>query len=142
MDTSRLPIPDIVVAGGALLTWIFALLSWYKASVSYMGFGASATGHGGYQWLPWAVEFLLFLFAGFMIANEMFNFVSLNVPAGTIYLAWSVVGTILVVLGILIKPSVGFGIGVKMGMNWPIWIIAIILSLVPIAGAYMKQQEA
>lgn len=142
VDTSNLPIPDMVVAGGALLTWIFALLSWYKASVDYMGFGASATGKGGYQWLPWVVYFLLFLAAGFMIANEMFDLVSLTLPIGTIYMIWGVIGTILIILGILIKPSVGFGVGVKMGMNWPIWIIAIIVSLIPIAGGYMKQKQA
>jgi hypothetical protein len=141
MDTSRLPIPDIVVAAGALLTWIFALLSWYKASVDYLGFGASATGKGGWQWLPWVIEFLLFLFAGFMIANEMFNFVDLNLPVASIYLIVGALGTITTILAILIKPSVGFGVGVKMGMNWPIWIIAIILSLVPIAGGYMKKQQ-
>jgi hypothetical protein len=142
MDTSRLPIPDIVVAVGALLTWIFALLSWYKASVAYLGFGASATGHGGWQWLPWTIEFLLFLFAGFMIVNEMFDLVALNLPVGTIYLVVGALGTITTILAIVIKPSVGSaGSGVNMGMNWPIWIIAIILSLIPIVGGYLKQQQ-
>lgn len=146
LDTSKLPIPDMVVAGGALLCWIFALLAWYKVTVDYMGFGGgSATGKGGWQWLPWTVYFLLFLFAGFMIANEMGNFVSLSLPTGVIYLAAGIAGTVFTILGILFKPSLGLGgfdVGVKMGMNWPIWIIMIILSLVPIAGGYMKMQEA
>ncbi|OFW60886.1 MAG: hypothetical protein A2W01_11935 [Candidatus Solincola sediminis] len=141
VDTSRLPIPDIVVAAGALLTFIFAMIGWYKASVDYLGFGASATGSGGWQWLPRLIELLLFLFAGFMIANEMFNLVDLSLPVGTIYLVVGALGTITTLLAILIKPSVGFGVGVKMGMNWPIWIIAIILSLAPIAGGYLKQQQ-
>ncbi|MBC7229514.1 MAG: hypothetical protein H5T74_03865 [Actinobacteria bacterium] len=139
LDTSKLPIPDLVVAGGALLCWIFALLGWYKASVEFFG---SATGKGGYQWWPWTIYFLLFLFAGFMIANEMGNFMSLSLPTGLIYLGWGAAGTLFTLLGFLFKPSVGFGIGVKMGMNWPVWIIMILLSLVPIAGGFMKFKEA
>lgn len=146
LDTSKLPIPDLVVAGGALLSWIFALLGWYKVTVDYLGYGGgSATGKGGYQWWPWTIYFLLFLFAGFMIANEMLNLVSLNIPTGIIYLAWGAAGTLFTILGILFKPSLGLGgfdVGVKMGMNWPIWIIMIILSLIPIVGGYMKMQEA
>jgi hypothetical protein len=65
----------------------------------------------------------------------------LNLPVASIYLIVGALGTITTILAILIKPSVGFGVGVKMGMNWPIWIIAIILSLVPIAGGYMKKQQ-
>jgi hypothetical protein len=146
LDTSKLPIPDLVVAGGALLSWIFALLGWYKVTVDYMGFGGgSATGRGGWQWLPWTVYFLLFLFAGFMIANEMFNFVELNLPTGLIYLAAGAAGTLFTILAILFKPSLGLGgfdVGVKMGMNWPVWIIMIILSLIPIAGGYLKFKES
>lgn len=138
IDTSKLPVPDLVVAVGALLCWIFALLGWYKASVEFLG---SATGKGGYQWWPWTIYFLLFLFAGFMIANEMGNFMSLSLPTGLIYLGWGAAGTLFTLLGFVFKPSVGFGIGVKMGMNWPVWIIMIILSFVPIVGGFMKFQE-
>jgi hypothetical protein len=142
LDTSNLPIPDIVVGVGALLSWIVALLGWYKISADYAGFGVSATGKGGYQWLPWVVYFLLFLFAGFMIANEMGNFISLSLPVGPIYIAAAVLGTLLTILAILFKPSVGFGIGVKMGMNWVVWIIMIIVSLIPIVGGYLKIQQS
>lgn len=143
IDTSKLPIADIVVAAGSLLCWIFALLSWYKVSVAFAG---SATGKGGWQWLPWVIYFLLFLFAGFMIANEMLNFVQLNLPTGLIYLGAGAAGLVTTLLGILIKPSlgyVGFAIeGVKMGMNWVIWIIMIILCIVTLVGGYMKFQES
>ena len=138
LDTSKLPIPDVVVAGGALLSWIFALLGWYKVTVEFYG---SATGKGGYQWWPWTIYFLLFLFAGFMIANEMGNFVNISLPTGLIYLGVGAAGTLFTILGILFKPDIGFGFG-KMGMNWPIWIIMIIVSLIPLVGGYMKIQEA
>jgi uncharacterized integral membrane protein len=142
LDTSKLPIPDLVVAGGALLAWIFALLNWYKVSVDFYG---SATGKGGWQWLPWVVYFLLFLFAGFMIANEMGNFVQLSLPTGLIYLGTAAAGLLFSILGILFKPSLGLGgfdMGVKMGMNWVIWIIMLILCCVTLVGAYMKFQES
>jgi hypothetical protein len=145
LDTSKLPIPDLVVAGGALLSWIFALLSWYKVSVDYLGYGGSATGKGGYQWWPWTIYFLLFLFAGFIIANEVGGFMDISFPVGLIYLGWGIGGTLFTILGIVFKPTLGlygFDAGVKMGMNWPIWIVMIVLSLVPIAGGYMKFQQA
>lgn len=142
LDTSKLPIPDLVVAGGALLSWIFALLSWYKVSVDFYG---SVTGKGGYQWWPWTIYFLLFLFAGFIIANELGNFVNISFPVGLIYLGWGIGGTLFTILGIVFKPDVGLGVfdtGVKMGMNWVIWIIMIIVSLIPIVGGYLKMQES
>lgn len=147
LDTSKLPIPDLVVAGGALLCWIFALLNWYKATVEgYMGVGGgSVTGKGGYQWWPWTIYFLLFLFAAFIIANEMGNFVNVSFPIGLIYLGWGIGGTLFTILAIVFKPSLGvygFDIGVSMGMNWVIWIIMILLSIVPIVGGYLKFQEA
>ena len=143
-DASKLPIADIIVAGGALLTWIFCLIAWYKASVDTIYGGGSATGKGGYQWWPFVIYFFLMLFAGFFIANEMFDIVDLNIPLGPIYLIWGIAGTVFILLGFLFKPSLGLWevSGVSVGMNWPIWIIAIILSAAAIVGGVMKIQEA
>jgi hypothetical protein len=143
LDTSNLPIADMIVAGGALICWILALFGWYKVTVEFYG---SATGKGGWQWLPWTVYFLLFLFAAFMIANEMGNFVSLSLPTGIIYLGATAAGLLLTILAILFKPSYGgYGFeiaGVKMGMNWIIWIIMILFSLLTLGGAFMKFQQS
>ena len=46
-----------------------------------------------------------------------------------------------VLLGLVIKPSVGysgFGIDYKMGMNWIMWILMLIFNGVAIGGAVMK----
>jgi hypothetical protein len=142
LDTSNLPIADLIVGGGSLLCWIFALLNWYKVSVDFYG---SATGKGGWQWLPWTIYFLLFLFAGFMIANEMLNFAQINLPAGVIYLSAGAAGLLCTILAILFKPDLGLGVfdsGISMGMNWPIWIIMIILSFIPLVGGYIKFQQS
>ena len=80
-----------------------------------------------------------------MIANEMGNFVQLNIPTGLIYLGTAAAGLLFTILAILIKPSLGFGFdveGVDVGMNWPIWIIMIILAIVTLVGGYMKFQES
>jgi hypothetical protein len=96
LDTSRLPIPDIVVAGGALLALIFSFLHWYKVEI--FGFGIGASGRGGYQNWPMIIYLLLLIFAG-----GDWEFVK---------------------------------------MNWAIWIIMIIISLIPIAGGFMKMQQS
>ncbi len=135
-DTSKLPIPDIVVAGGALLSLIFSFLHWYKVEV--FGFGIGASGRGGYQNWPMIIYLLLLLFAGFFIANEMANFVSVELPLGPIYLIWAIAGTFFTLLGFVIRP--GDWDFVK--MNWAIWIIMIIISLIPIAGGFMKVNQS
>lgn len=134
LDTSKLPIPDLVVAGGALLTFIFSFLHWYKVKV--YGF-VGGSGRGGYQNWPMVIYLLLFLFAGFIIANAMGNFVSLQLPLGLIYLVWSALGTLFVLLAFVIRP--GDWEFVKMG--WVGWILAILGSLIPIVGGYLKMQE-
>ena len=133
-DTSKLPIPDLLVAAGALLTFIFTLLAWFQVEV--YGF-VGGSGRGGYQTWPTVIYILLTLFAGFFVVNEMANFVDINIPLGPIYLAWSIAGTFFILLAFVIRP--GDWDFVK--MNWAIWIIAIILSIVPIVGAFMKVQQ-
>jgi hypothetical protein len=134
-DTSKMPVPDIVVAGGALLSFIFTLLAWYK--VEFMGFVAGS-GRGGYQTWPTVIYILLALFAGFFVVNEMANFVDINLPLGPIYLIWSIVGTFFTLLAFVIRP----GDWDYVKMNWVIWIIMIVLSIIPIAGGFMKMQQA
>jgi hypothetical protein len=134
LDTSKLPIPDIVVAAGALLSFIFTLLAWYRVEV--FGF-VGGSGRGGYQTWPTVIYILLFLFAGFFVVNEMTNLVDLSLPLGPIYLVWAIAGTIFTLLAFVIRP----GDWDYVKMNWAIWIIMIILSVIPIAGGFMKVQQ-
>ncbi|MDD3717162.1 MAG: hypothetical protein PHP28_00675 [Actinomycetota bacterium] len=139
LDTSKLPIPDLVVLVGSLLAWIMALVSWYKAKwAGDIFFDVKVTYRGNWQWLPWVIFFLLFLFAAFMVANKFGNFIELNLPAGLIYLGASAAGLLCVILGILIRPG-GWDVST---MNWAAWIVAIIFSAIPLVGGYMKMQEA
>lgn len=134
-DTSRMPIPDIIVAAGALLSFIFSLLAWYKVEI--FGF-VGGSGRGGYQTWPTVIYILLFLFAGFFVVNEMANFVDLNIPLGPIYLIWAIAGTFFTLLAFVIRP----GDWDYVKMNWAIWIIMIILSIIPIVGGAMKIQQS
>jgi hypothetical protein len=135
LDTSSLPIPDIVVAAGALLSFIFSLLAWYKVEI--FGF-VGGSGRGGYQTWPTVLYILLFLFAGFFVVNEMANFVNLSIPLGPIYLIWAIAGTFFTLLAFVIRP----GDWDYVKMNWVIWIIMIILSIIPIVGGAMKIQQS
>ncbi|WP_287153852.1 hypothetical protein [Candidatus Solincola tengchongensis] len=136
LDTSKLPIPDIVVAGGSLLALIFSFLHWYKVEI--FGFGIGASGRGGYQNWPMIIYLLLLIFAGFFAANEMAGFVDINLPLGPIYLIWSIAGTFFTLLAFVIRP----GDWDYVKMNWAIWIIMIIISLIPIVGGFMKVQQS
>jgi len=136
-DTSNLPIPDIVVSGGALLALIFSFIAWYKVDFGY-GFG-SVTGRGWIQNLVLVVYLLLLLFAGFFTVNAMGNFVDLDLPLGPIYLIWAIVGSVLTLAGIVIRPGGGWDV---VGMNWPVWIIMLLLSIIPIVGGAMKVQQS
>lgn len=134
LDTSNLPIADIVVAGGALLAFIFSLLNWYR--VEYLGF-VGGSGRGSYQNWPMILYLLLILFAGFFVVNGVANFVSLELPLGPIYLAWGVAGTFFTLLAFVIRP----GDWEFVKMNWAVWIIMILLSLIPIVGGILKVKE-
>ncbi len=135
-DTSKLPIPDIVVAGGALLALIFSFLNWYKVELGIFGLGAS--GRGGYQNWPMIIYLLLLIFAGFFTANEIAHFVSIELPLGVIYLGWAVAGTFFTLLAFVIRP----GDWDYVKMNWAIWIIMILISVIPIVGGAMKVQQS
>jgi len=135
-DTSKLPIPDIVVAVGALFAWIFALTSWYSVEFGF-GFGG-VSGRGNFQWLPWATFFFLMCFAGFFILNSFLNFVEIDIPLGIIYLIWAIVGTVFTLLAFVVRP----GDWDYVKMNWPLWIIAIICSIAAIVGGVLKVQES
>jgi hypothetical protein len=134
LDTSNLPVADFVVAGGALLSFIFSLLAWYK--VEFMGF-VGGSGRGGYQTWPTVIYILLVLFAGFFAVNAMMNLVDISLPLGVIYLAWGIAGTFFTLLAFVIRP----GDWDYVKMNWAIWIIMIILSLIPIAGGVLKMRQ-
>lgn len=136
LDTSKLPIPDIIVAGGALLALIFSFLHWYKVEI--FGFGIGASGRGGYQNWPMIIYLLLLIFAGFFTANAMANFVDINIPLGLIYLVWAAAGTFFTLLAFVIRP----GDWDYVKMNWAIWIIMIIISVIPIMGGFMKVQQS
>lgn len=135
LDTSNLPVPDIVVAGGALLALIFSFLSWYRVE---FGFGIGASGRGGYQNWPMIIYLLLLIFAGFFTANEFAHFMDVNIPLGIIYLIWSAAGTFFTLLAFVIRP----GDWEYVKMNWAIWIIMIIISFIPIVGGFMKMQKS
>ena len=135
LDTSKLPMADLIVAIGALITMIFTFIAWYKVEV--YGF-VGGSGRGSYQNWPMVIYILLLLFAGFFVVNEMANFVTINIPLGLIYMIWSVAGTFFILLAIVIRP--GDWDFVK--MSWIGWILAIIFSLGPIAGAYIKIQQS
>ncbi|MGQ9757701.1 MAG: hypothetical protein ACUVRX_06025 [Actinomycetota bacterium] len=135
MDTSSLPVADIVVAGGALLALIFSFLNWYRVEFAFV---IGASGRGGYQNWPMIIYLLLLIFAGFFTANEMAHFVDVNIPLGIIYLIWSAAGTFFTLLAFVIRP----GDWDYVKMNWAIWIIMIIFSLIPIAGGFMKMQQS
>jgi hypothetical protein len=146
LDTSNLPIADIIVAAGSLLAWIMALLPWYKSKwfgdiFDYGGPRWSVTYRGGFQWLPWTIFFVLMLYAGFVIVNRYANLVDLSLPNGLIYLAAGGAGVLFAILAILIRPR-GLGWDVVSTMNWVVWIIAIVLSCGPLVGGFLKLQES
>ncbi|MGQ9705231.1 MAG: hypothetical protein ACUVS1_11790, partial [Actinomycetota bacterium] len=91
-----------------------------------------------YQNWPMIIYLLLLIFAGFFTANEMAHFVDVNIPLGIIYLIWSAAGTFFTLLAFVIRP----GDWDYVKMNWAIWIIMIIFSLIPIAGGFMKMQQS
>lgn len=135
LDTSNLPIADIIVAGGALITMIFTFLAWYKVEV--FGFGGG-TGRGSYQNWPMIIYIFLLIFAGFFIINAMANLIDIDLPLGMIYMVWSIVGTFFILLAIVIRP----GDWEFVKMNWIVWILALVFSLAPIAGAFIKMKES
>ena len=137
-DTSKLPIPDIVVAAGSLLGWIMALLSWYKAKYIGEWFGLKVSYHGGFQWLPWVIFFLLMLYAGFVILNKYLNFVELSLPNGLIYLAAGGAGLFFTIIAFLVRPG-GWDVST---MNWAVWIISIVLSCGPLVGGILELQQS
>ncbi len=134
-DTSKLPIADFVVAGGALLCFIFTLLNWYRVKVMGLEIGS---GRGGYQNWPMVIYLLLMIFAGLFAVNEMANFLPFELPLGIIYLAWGAAGTFFTLLAFVIRP----GDWEYVKMNWAIWIIMIILSATPIVGGFLKVNES
>jgi len=133
-DTSKLPMADLIVMVGALITMIFTFIAWYKVEV--YGFVAGS-GRGSYQNWPMIIYILLLLFAGFFVVNEMANFVSIDIPLGIIYLAWSIAGTFFILLAVVIRP----GDWDYVKMSWIVWILAIVFSLIPIGGAYVKMKQ-
>jgi hypothetical protein len=144
IDTSNLPIADFVVAGAGLLALIWSRLNWYKLTVGEGFYKASATGTGGIQWGSFIFLLFLLLFAGFVIANHFLNFVDLPMPVGLIYLGLAGLSLLFVLLGLVVKPSVGvsiFDVGYKMGMNWVMWVLMLIFNGAALAGAVMKVNE-
>lgn len=128
------PLSDVLVAGGALLCFIFTLLNWYRVKI----WGITAgSGRGGYQNWPMVIYLFLLIFAGLMVVNRFANLMSLQLPLGIIYLAWSAAGTFFTLLAFLIRP----GDWDYVKMNWAIWIIMLILSVIPIVGGVLKLQE-
>jgi hypothetical protein len=136
-----LPLPDILVAGGAFLTFIMSFMGWYKVTAAGITYG---TGRGGPQTLVLILALLLWLFAGFILVNHFTNLVQLNLPLGLIYLAVGGLTELLVLLGIVWKPGGGGAgfFGVEVSLRYPIWIIALIFGAIPLAGAALKVQEA
>jgi hypothetical protein len=150
LDTAAMPIADFVVAGGALFALIWSKLAWFKVTADAGILGKySATGTGSIQWGAFVCCLLLLLFAGFVIANHFFNFIELQLPVGLIYLGLAGLSLIFVLLGLVIKPGIGgvYGVslsdlGIKMGMNWIMWILMIIFNGAALGGAFMKFSES
>ncbi len=142
IDTSELPIADIIVAGAGLLALIWSRLAWYKVSFSYFGVSESATGTGNIQWGAFFFSLILVLFAGFIIANKYLNFVQLELPAGLIYMGLAGLTLIFVLLGLVVKPGAGSWGGDLVGMNWIMWVLMLIFTGVTLGGAVMKFNES
>jgi len=141
MDTSALPIADIVVAAGSFLLFIMSFFGWYKAKVT--GFGSIAAGRGGPETLILILSLLLFLVAGFMVVNKMLNLVNLTLPLGIIYLGWAGLNELLTLLGIVWKPGGGSTLfGVTITMSWVVWIIALVFGAIAVVGGVMKVQHS
>ncbi len=141
MDTSSLPIADILVAAGAFLLFIMSFFGWYKAKVT--GFGSIAAGRGGPETLVLILAILLFLFAAFMVVNKMLNLVSLTLPLGIIYIAWAGILELLTLLAIVWKPGGDAAFfGVTITMSWVVWIIALVFGAIGVVGAVLKVQES
>ncbi len=138
MDTSALPIADIIVAGGAFLLFIMSCFGWFKANVVF--YGNIAAGRGGPETLILILSILLFLFATFMVVNKMLNLVNLNLPLGIIYLAWAGLNELLTLIALVWKPSSVLGVSIT--MSWVVWIIALVFGAIAVIGAVMKVQKS
>jgi len=131
IDTSNLPLADIIGAVSALIFVIITGIGWYgESGVHRMG------AMGG---LGLAVGILVLLFAIALAANKYLDFIPMELPAGLIYLGAEGLILILMFLALAVKPST---FGFKWPVSWVTWILALIFSVgIGVAG-FMKINEA
>lgn len=134
-DTSQLSIPDVVVAASSFLGLIFAFTGWYKVEIFFM----KETGSGGPQWIVRLLLFALLAFAVVNIINSYNSFLPENIPSGLIYIGLAGACILFTLLGLVWKPGGG---ATGIGMNFPMWILALICQGGCAAGAVLKVNES
>lgn len=134
LDTSKIPIADIVVAASALFVVIFSGVGWYGGE-GYHRMGAMGA-------LGLVVGILVLLFAGVMIANKFLNFMPMELPTGLIYIGAAALILFFLVIGIFVKPSIGvWGYGFKLDVSWAMWILTLIFDIGVGVGGVLKINE-
>lgn len=122
IDTSNLPIADIVAAVSALIVVILSGIGWYGGE-GYHRMGLMGT-------FGLIVGILVLLCAIVMIVNKYLDFMTMELPTGLIYLGAAGLIALFLIIGIFLKPSLGFaGIyEIKIGVAWAIWILTLIFN--------------
>ncbi len=138
IDTSALPLYDIIMAGLQVLFWIFLSIGWYKFewAVPYLGGGSESIGgtHSAMGVLALIISILIFSYAGLVIANHYLSFLPWEMPVGKIYLGATGAMTFFTLLGLVVKG----GGGVK--ISWGIFV-GIVLAAVSVVISFLKMQQ-
>lgn len=141
VDMSALPIADIIVAVSSLVFVILAGMGWYN----FAGF-TEARAKGAMGILGLIVGILVLVFAIVVIANHYLNFIEMPVPVALVYLGAAALLLVFLLLGLLLKPSIGGalygGVSFKYGVGWVMWILSVVFALGIGAGGLLKMSRS
>jgi hypothetical protein len=130
-DMSKLSTADKIVLGGAgaYFIWVF-IPGWY----SLEGFTLN-----GFRF-PMILAWLVAIAAIAELVLRKFSSANLNLPwkPGMIHLAAGGAALVLTLLGLLIRPGVGFGF--TFGVSWA-FFVGIVIAAVWVYGAYMMYSQ-
>jgi len=137
--------PDILKMAGAVIFLIAGLLPWYKIDLGDIG----SEDFNAFEWFPTGtLPWLLFLAVGVITALVVFDVLkSPDFPMDRIVLGLAVVGFVLFILRLVLKPEVGDvpegtpqevvdQVNDAIGRGFGLWV-ALVGALLALAGAVM-----
>ena len=133
-DLARLTLVDKIIAVATLVTMISLWLTWFTASITYLGVttSGSATGTGAHGWL-W-LEFLLALvLIAYLVSRAAWDEPPVRIPVAHEVLLIAATGLqfLLILIAFVAKPSAG-GVSVSWGIGAYLAVIASIAAAAPV----------